>query len=166
MQRDVFQPLRFRSPSPAVPDLAISANPGLAVCQGETTILTAPPGYSYTWSNGLNTQSITVGAGFYDVLIVDGNGCESLLAEVEVVELPLPNATISGNPFICDAGCTVLSVPFGVGLMYQWYDQFGNPISTSNQISVCTPLSSNQFFVEVTDQNGCKVFRLHLMSSW
>jgi PKD repeat protein len=140
---------------PAIPDLVISANPGLVLCQGETTILTAPPGYSYLWSNGFNTQSITVGAGFYDVLLTDANGCLSLLAEVEVVELPLPNATISGNPFICDAGCTTLSVPFGAGFNYQWYDQFGFLLGNSNTQSVCTPLSSNQFFVEVTDQNGC-----------
>ncbi len=140
---------------PAIPDLVITANPGLSICEGSTTVLTAPPGYSYTWSNGFNTQTITVGAGVYDVLLVDGNGCESQLAAVEVVELPLPNATITGNPFICDAGCTTLSVPFGAGYTYQWYNQFGTPLGTSNTQQVCTPLSANQFFVEVTDQNLC-----------
>ena len=141
--------------SPAIPDLSITASPGLAVCLGETTVLSAPPGYTYLWSNGSTSPSITVGAGVYNVLLTDANGCQSLLDEVEVVELPLPNAVISGNPFICDAGCTTLSVPYSAGLSYQWYNQFGSPLGGGHQLSVCTPLTSTQFYVEVTDENGC-----------
>lgn len=141
---------------PAIPDLSITASPDLAICEGQTTTLSAPPGYAYQWSNGMTTQSISVSAGLYSVLITDGNGCESELEEVEVTELPLPDASISGNTFICDAGCSLLSAPSGVGLSYEWYDALSNSLDTGSQINVCTPLLSNQFFVEITDQNGCK----------
>lgn len=130
------------------------------VCQGQTTTLCAPAGYSYVWTPGnLTTQCISVGQGTYGVTIQDNNGCELDLAPVEVVELPLPNATIAGPAVICDAGCVMLSVPYDPGNTYQWLDDNLNPIPFEiySQIFVCDFNLLPAYSVVVTDQNGCSV---------
>jgi PKD repeat protein len=142
---------------PAIPDLSINANPGLTICQGQTTTLTAPPGYSYLWSNGMITQAIVVGAGTYSVTLTDSNGCQSLLNPVTVVELPLPSANISGNLFICDNGCVTLNGTSAAGSTYQWLDDNLNPIpgEIGPTISVCDFNLLPAYSVQVTDVNGC-----------
>ncbi len=143
---------------PAVPPAVISAAPDLVICQGTTTTLSAPAGYTYLWSPGnQTTQAIVVGAGTYGVTLTDANGCTRDLDPVEVVELPLPLASISGNLYICDAGCVILSAPFEATNTYQWLDNLLNPIpfETSFQIQVCDFNLLPAYSVEVTDQNGC-----------
>jgi PKD repeat protein len=140
---------------PAIPAASITS-PDLTICAGQTTTLTAPPGYTYLWSNGAVTQSITVGAGIYSVLITDANGCPLALEPVEVVGLPLPNVSVGGNPVICDAGCTTLNVPYVLGNTYQWYNP-SSPIpgEVFNQIFVCDYNLQPGYSVIVVDQNGC-----------
>ncbi|MFT6998086.1 MAG: PKD repeat protein [Cryomorphaceae bacterium] len=143
---------------PEIPPGVISAAPDLVICQGSTTTLTAPPGYSYLWSPGSETtQSISVGMGVYGVTHTDSNGCTRDLDEVEVEELPLPDASISGNLFICDAGCTMLSAPINPSNTYEWLDNANTVVSTSSQINVCVggPLFPGAYSVRITDQNGC-----------
>ncbi|MFT4770804.1 MAG: PKD repeat protein [Cryomorphaceae bacterium] len=143
---------------PEIPPGVISASPNLVICQGSTTTLTAPIGYSYVWSPGNETtQSITVGMGVYAVTLTDSNGCERDLDEVEVEELPLPTASISGNLFICDAGCVELSAPNDPSNTYEWLDNANTVVSTSSQISVCDggPLLPGVYSIRITDQNGC-----------
>jgi len=140
---------------PAIPPSNITS-PDLTICVGQMTTLTAPVGYTYLWSNGATTQSITVGAGIYSVLITDANGCPLQLDPVEVIALPLPNVIISGNPVICDVGCNLLSVPYVVGNNYQWYDPSNQiPGEIFYQISVCDYNLLPGYAVVVTDQNGC-----------
>ncbi|MBL7941700.1 MAG: hypothetical protein JNM00_02985, partial [Flavobacteriales bacterium] len=117
-------------------------------------------GYSYVWTpGGQLTQCVNVGAGTYGVTIEDANGCQLELDPVEVVELPLPNANISGPAVICDAGCVYLSVPYVSGNSYQWLDDNLNPIPFEiyNQIYVCDYNLLPSYSVIVTDQNGCSV---------
>lgn len=47
----------------AQPICAITLGPDTTICQGQTVQLNGPPGFpNYSWSNGANTQNITVGA--------------------------------------------------------------------------------------------------------
>jgi gliding motility-associated-like protein len=47
----------------AQPVCSITLGPDETICQGETVQLNGPPGFpNYSWSNGANTQDITVGA--------------------------------------------------------------------------------------------------------
>ncbi|MCA0237918.1 MAG: PKD domain-containing protein [Bacteroidetes bacterium] len=144
--------------NPAVPPAVISVAPSLIVCAGTNVTLTAPAGYTYVWSNFATTQSIVTSvAGTYSVIITDVNGCSRVLDPVTVVILPPPTAAISGNPVICDAGCTTLSATAGQGYTYQWLDNLGNPIpgEVSQTLNVCDFNLLPSYSVVVTDANGC-----------
>ncbi len=69
---------------------SITPSNNVVLCKGTTsTTLTANvvggnPPYSYLWSNGATTQSITVGAGSYSVNISDITSCPNTSASVNV----------------------------------------------------------------------------------
>ena len=144
--------------NPAVPPAVITVSPGLTVCTGVNVTLTAPAGYIYVWSTLATTQSIVTNtSGTYSVVITDANGCSRALAPVTVVVIPPPTAAISGNPVICDAGCTTLTATAGQGYTYQWLDNLGNPIpsATAQTLQVCDVGLLPSYAVMVTDANGC-----------
>ncbi len=145
--------------NPAPPPGSITFSPSLSFCAGGSVTLTAPAGASWAWTPPANTQTITVTtAGTYSVTVTDANGCTSSPDSVEVVVFPAPLAVISGNPVICDQGCTMLSAVGGFGYQYQWLDASLNPIAgeVSQTISVCDfNLLPGGYAVSVTDGNGC-----------
>jgi PKD repeat protein len=154
--------------NPAIPPFSITG--GLIICQGDLTTLSAPAGYDYLWSNGAITQDITVGSGSYSVTITDSNGCSRTVGPVLVQENALPVATISGEAFICDAGCTTLFAGFDPTYTYKWFDSNGNVLPyLGNAATICdyeTPLS---LYVAVSDLNGCTalstIFTVQLATS-
>lgn len=90
-----------------LPTITISGN--TAFCEGNSTMLTAQGGNSYTWSNGAQTSYITVtSSGNYTVTGVGANGCSNT-ASVTVTASPLPTITIGGNTFFCQGGSTTLT---------------------------------------------------------
>src|SRR5258708_26603676 len=92
--------------------------------QGGSVTLDAGVGFSsYLWSNGDNTQTITVNTnGTFTVRVTDGNSCQSLAsAPVTVTVNPLPVAVItpSGVTTFCQGGSVTLDA--GVGFSsYLW----------------------------------------------
>jgi len=141
----------------AIPGI-ISVAPSLTVCAGNTVTLTAPAGASWLWSTLATTQSITTStAGTYSVTVSNAFNCTTVPPPVTVVILPAPPAFISGNPVICDSGCTTLSAPAGSGFTYQWLDQSGTPITgeTNQTLQVCSTSLLPAYSVSVTDANGC-----------
>ncbi len=146
--------------NPGIPPSVITSNPGLTICQGSTTQLCAPAGYTYQWSGGstATSQCINVGAGTYAVTITDAVGCSLTLDAVTVEELPVPLAVVSGDLFICDAGCTILSANYGLGYSYKWLDDTGTPLfpaETGQDLEVCHPGLLPGYQVQVTDLYGC-----------
>ncbi|MDX1911799.1 MAG: PKD domain-containing protein [Saprospiraceae bacterium] len=128
-------------------DQTITANPGLVECAGTMIMLSVPPGYNYLWSDaaGSTTHELRVSdAGTYSVTITDGNGCETIPDPVTVVFMPRPDSTIAGNPFLCNGGCNILSVPNGPNLTFTWSPNG----ETVNSISACAP---GTYAVTVTD---------------
>jgi PKD repeat protein len=146
---------------PALPPDTISYAPSLKVCAGTSVVLTAPagPGYTWLWSTGATSQSISVMlAGTYSVTVTDAHGCTLVPKPVKLIVLPIPPAYITGPHVICDQGCITLHAPAGFGLMYSWLDQSNNPLSppqTGITLMVCDTNLMPAYSVSVTDANGC-----------
>lgn len=69
----------------ALPVATTSPTGTTAICQGSTLSINTNPGYTYLWSTGATTQSITVtAAGSYSVTLTDNSGCSSASSAVIV----------------------------------------------------------------------------------
>ncbi len=127
------------------------------LCPGSTTVLDAGPGYRrYRWSNGQNTQKITVfNGGEYSVTVTDTNGCMGSSPSVLIVVKPTPTPVISGPDKICGGVPIHLHATPGF-TTYTW--------STGEQDSVITVMGPGNYKVYVVDDNGCsgesQVFRV------
>ncbi|MBL0073290.1 MAG: choice-of-anchor L domain-containing protein [Bacteroidetes bacterium] len=118
-----------------------------AFCQGSSTTLNAGGGYaSYLWSNGANTQNITVtGQNTYTVTVTNNNGCSNTDSQVVTVNAnPVPS--ITGNTVVCQG----ISTSFNAGAGYSSY-QWSNGAS----IATINPATAGTYTVTVTDANGC-----------
>ena len=129
-----------------LPSSAVSVSGSLTFCQGSSVTLSAPAGYSYLWSNGATTQSITAStAGSYSVT-VSANGCSSTSAAQAVVVNPVPPSTVtaSGPLTFCQGGSVSLSAP--TGYSYLW----SNGATTQS----ITAFAAGSYSVTVS-ANGC-----------
>ncbi|MDP4750212.1 MAG: T9SS type A sorting domain-containing protein [Schleiferiaceae bacterium] len=129
-----------------IPSSTVSASGPLTFCQGGSVTLSAPAGFSYLWSNGATTESITTSAaGSYSVA-VSANGCSSTSAAQTVTVNALPPSTVSasGSLSLCQGGSVTLSAP--AGYAYLWSNG-----STAQNITVN---ASGSYSVTVSD-NGC-----------
>lgn len=138
------------------PSGTISPSTTLPICTGQSVTLTAPTGtgYTYLWSDNSTGPTLTVtSSGTYSVQVTLGP-CSYTTPAVTVTVLPPPPAVISGNPVICDMGCTTLLAP--PGYTYQWLDPV-NPIpgQTGASLQVCSGSLLPAYAVSVTDGNGC-----------
>ena len=110
------------------------------------------PGYSYNWSTGANTASISgLVAGTYGVTVTDANGCQDS-SEVIVNEPPVLVLTPSMDDVECNgeaSGSASVSVSGGTpGYTYSW--------STGATTASVADLAVGTYGVTVTDANGCK----------
>lgn len=133
-----------------------SINAQCTYCFGSDATLTANPAggvapYTYDWSNGQTTQSITVTAGTYTVDITDANGCMAT-ASYTVSENPelilVCSATDNTDCTTCNGTASVAaSGGSGTGYMYAW--------SNGGSTALIGGLCGGTYTVTVTDSNGC-----------
>jgi gliding motility-associated-like protein len=65
-------------PKPVVTSSPVATGGTVTICEGQSAVLTAPAGFSYTWSNGAATQANTVSAANgYTVVVKNSSGCMS-----------------------------------------------------------------------------------------
>lgn len=121
----------------------------LNVCSGSTT-LTASPGVSYLWSNGVTTQNATVtNVGTYSVIITDADGCVS---NASVTILPStvavsPTIVVTQPTCFISTGTITITSP---AAEYS-YDN-GLTWTTNNQM---TNLSIGTYQVKIRTVNNC-----------
>ena len=126
---------------------APSVSGSLSICQGSSSTLSAPTGFTYLWSTGATTQTITVSAaGNYTVAITDGLGCSNS-STVAVSVNTRPTVTVSGSATVC-AGQSVTLTAVG-GATYLW-----NTGVTTNTLTV-TPSANTTYSVIGTNVAGC-----------
>ncbi len=136
------------NPLPAPPTIA--ASDSLTFCADDSVILSGPAGFSYLWSTGDTSQSITVDtAGSFALTVIDSNACVSpLSAAVSTTVNPLPaqpTVQASGPLTFCADDSVTLSAPSGFA--YLW--------NTSDTTADLTVSSTGDYFVAVIDGNGC-----------
>jgi hypothetical protein len=104
-------------------------NQNASICQGDV----------YTFG----TQNLTT-TGVYTQTFTATAGCDSVV-QLNLTVNPLPNVniTINGNQLVATSGF----------VSYQWYLN-GQPIAGATSESY-TPLQEGNYYVEVTDFNGC-----------
>nr|WP_320120332.1 gliding motility-associated C-terminal domain-containing protein [uncultured Marinifilum sp.] len=116
-------------------------------CAGGSITLDAEnSGSSYLWSTGETTQTITVSvSGNYSVVVTDANGC-SATDDVNVIVHPNPTVDLGADQETCAGGSITLDAE-NSGSSFLW--------STGETTQTITVNASGNYFVVVTDTNGC-----------
>lgn len=116
------------------------------VCNGTPVDVTATTGFeTYEWSNGEETETITVDTGgWYYITVSDGDGCFGVDSVLILDSAPSPG--ISGEPAICDGESTTLNVG-------DWADIIWSTGEITPSIVADT---AGMYSVTVTDQYGCQ----------
>lgn len=115
--------------------------------------------YTYAWDNGETTQDIdSLLAGNYTLTITDGNLCQNQQTYV----INEPANEISGSSIATDVLCygdstgsIDVTLTGGTGLYtYEWSSDQG--IVLPYQTEDLTNIPSSEYFLNVTDENGCE----------
>jgi uncharacterized repeat protein (TIGR01451 family) len=112
---------------------AITPSGPTTFCAPGSVTLDAGTGFAtYAWSNGANTQAITVSASGTFTVTVSNGSCSATSAPTTVTVNPQPTATISAPAGVCaNTTGVVASVPPTAGATYAW--TIGNGIITGGQ---------------------------------
>jgi gliding motility-associated-like protein len=139
----------------------ISSTLDFGTCNGTASAVAigGTPPYSYEWSNGTIGSTVNnLCTGIETVVITDANNCENAQSVViNNVTCASFNASIGTvNHVSCHGGNDGMAVATSVGgfgtITYTWST---NPIQNS---STANNLSSGNYAVLATDQNGCQDF--------
>ena len=138
--------------------IEIESNTTNETCFGDAdgtasvTVSGGIPGYTYSWSNGATSETISnLTAGDYTITVMDANDCPS--TATLTVDLTNPQIAISGNstPVSCyggnDGSATVM-VNSGNGPFTYLWSNGGASATISN-------LTADDYTVTVTGANGC-----------
>ena len=131
--------------------LGVAANATeLAICEGESTVLSGSGALSYVWDNNV-VDGATISPSettTYTVIGTNGAGCEESASVEITVNVPAPVTIVeSGSLAFCLGGAVALEV--AQGAVYAWSNG-----STESSIIATEAADYN---VEVTDANGCSV---------
>jgi len=128
--------------------------PSFSVCPGNPvqlnyTIGGGTPPYTYSWSTGATTSSITANPTLtttYTLSISDSIGCSASWG-IPVVVFATPTVTVNGNIILCSGDTTTLTANGGVA--YSW------STGTSSSSIIVAPTANATYSVIGTNANGC-----------
>ncbi len=114
-------------------------------------------GYSYNWSTGSTTNSISTNQSSNNyVTVTDQYGCKKSFgpAIVEVDEIPVP--FIQGENIVCLGENVELSANYGPNYNYQWFKN-GNAMTgeTGTTLSVAEAVGTYTYTLELTSATPC-----------
>ncbi|MEO0469024.1 MAG: gliding motility-associated C-terminal domain-containing protein [Bacteroidota bacterium] len=135
------------------------ASADVAICIGDTVMISAFGGTGYSWDNGAslsdpnvaNPMAFPTTTTDYIVTVTDGNGCMDT-DTIRVTVNPLPLADAGADQPLC-IGDTLQLTATG-GTVYQW-DIDPSLSATNISDPLAFPTASNTYYVSVTDANGC-----------
>lgn len=113
---------------------------------------TAP--FSYLWSNGATTSSITgLASGVYDVTVTDAIGCEVVTSAI-INDINAPVLSCIPTPVTCPGGSDGTALVNASGGTNPYTYQWSNGGTSAN----ITGLSAGVYSVTVIDGGGCQSF--------
>ena len=117
------------------------------ICPGANTQLSANGNGTIRWSTGATRSPITVNTpGWYVLTVTATNGCKAY-DSVEVINLPLPNVTISGDSAICRGSEAMLTASGAYS--YSWNTGVSGSVLTVN------PIQTSTYVVTGTSDRNC-----------
>lgn len=131
---------------------------GDAVGTIQSEVLGGTMPYTYLWSNGEVTADVeTLVAGPYTLTVTDDQGCTAFSGAV----IKEPAAPLTFVPTVVDASCYTygdgqieIAIAGGTQPYYfNWGDE--NDILLNNASETLTDLFQGDYFIRVTDDNGC-----------
>jgi hypothetical protein len=151
----------------ALPNVTTVPTGNSAVCQGYTTVLSAPtgPSQTYQWYNGTTaiagatSNTYTTGtAGTYTVRITNTvTGCFATSANIVLtVNTPPPAvAAATGNTTICQDDSVKLSANTGTGFTYQWKLNGNDILGPEGSNAVYYAKVAGRYTVAVSNATNC-----------
>lgn len=114
--------------------------------------------YTYAWSSGETSPNLyNLSAGVYNLTVTDAQGCTSFSGSVINQPAQLLDVTYTSTDVLCFGGSdgTIgISITGGVQpYYYNWGNQ--GEILINNFTENLTGLNEGEYFVRVTDRNGC-----------
>lgn len=129
---------------------------------GRVTVVTNGTPTQYIWSNGQNTANVGgLTTGFYDVTVVNNDGCEDFSS----IQVPQPNQPLLAiidlvKPISCfgDSDGTLQTTVTGdaISLSYNW--------SNGAATQAATGLATGTYSVTATNEKGCTATNTFLLS--
>lgn len=141
---------------------------------GSVTITTAPPGvYTFQWSNGATTQSLSnLAAGNYSVTVSAGGSCEEVLSATVGVKSFDPSVSFNTTPSSCGGsdGSATISVTPPDTYNYAWSNgQNGTTASGLNAgnytVTITKPGTSCTHVANVTVNDITPAFTISISST-
>ena len=143
---------------PAAVSISIDSVSNIACYGGNSggiyiTVRGGTPGYTYNWSNSVNTEdNIGIPAGVYNVTVIDSKGCISSAGATITQPLELFVNVAQYNSPLCNADSTgAIDITANGGVPpynYSW-----NNGATTEDIN---HLAAGTYTATVTDANGCQ----------